>query len=118
VIAIIAMAFRDHVRGSVRCVAPSIRDTGDEGQFGGRRNPVEDRRQPRFPLWLPVFSKIITGRQLLISQLQFFGTFSPGPVFLARANSDFTPPEKPKTGKLLLFIELHKHLSSPHLLAA
>jgi hypothetical protein len=36
---------------------------------------------PEFAFWFPDFFKFITGRQLLIPELQFFGTFFPGPIF-------------------------------------
>jgi hypothetical protein len=42
--------------------------------------------------------------------------FSSGSRLLAPPNSNFAPPEKPKTGKLLPFSDFHKHLSGPYVL--
>ena len=42
--------------------------------------------------------------------------FSPGAFFCFCQAPNSTPPEKPKTGKLRLFSDFHKHVSDPHAL--
>src|ERR1035441_3871943 len=66
----------------------------------------------RFPLSLSQAAK------LLISEMQFLGTFSPGPVFWLGQSANSAPPEKLDTGKLAPLSGFHKHLSDLHTQAA
>ena len=50
----------------------------------------------------------------MLSERSFFS----GSLLLPLPSAKFHPPEKPKTGKLRLFSEFHKHISDLHVLVA